>query len=104
MIRYARVRSNNEGIYVGRKCAGYSQSPLANPYKATEIPGATLPAYKAWLWGQIKDANSPASREITRLAKKVKSGEDIVLSCWCTDHTTCHSSVIKAAVEWTIRK
>lgn len=101
MIRYARVRTRNEGIYVGRKCYGYPQSPLGNPY-VTKTPGETLPAYKRWLWNQIRDANSPVSKEIERLAEKVKAGEEIVLSCWCRNPNTCHSSIIKAAVEWMV--
>lgn len=89
-------------IYCGRKYGKWKASPLGNPYHADKSqPGATLPKYLEWLRGEYKDKQSPARKELERIADLERKTPDElhILMCWCHDATTCHCSVIKQAVK-----
>jgi Domain of unknown function (DUF4326) len=80
--------------YVGRAFAGWPESPLGN--RAGDIP-----AYRRWLWEQVKAEQGPAYNELRRLVGQVAGGERIRLGCWCAPNP-CHADVVKACVEWMV--
>lgn len=105
MITVVNVRKKNPTdfpptfVYVGRKVGQWAGSPLGNPYKPTADTDA-IELFRKWLWQQMKDPNSPAMKELQRLANIARSG-DLQLGCWCAPEP-CHAEVIKSAIEWLI--
>ena len=103
-VRVANIwkhhRSEGEiRVYVGRACRGYPQSPLGNPYRASEGGrDQALTQYRAWLTEALQDARSPAAAEVIRLARLVAGGADLVLLCWCAPKD-CHGDIVAEAVE-----
>ncbi len=83
--------------YIGRRVAGYKASPLGNPFKVGEHDDP-ISAYRRWLWQQLQ-SDTPARREILRLADLHNAGEDILLGCWCAPDA-CHGDIVKVAIEW----
>lgn len=84
-------------VYIGRKMPGRPGSPVANPFKASKESDRpkVLQQYVSWLREQM-ESNTPARREIERIAVMAKSG-DVMLLCWCTPKS-CHGDVIKEIV------
>lgn len=96
-------------LYVGRTSPAYgglAGSPLANPYPATGTPGATIPAYRAWLWARIKAGHAPtlaALRHVHNVG---------AVACWCPEHgytftdregrtrDACHGAQALKAAAW----
>jgi hypothetical protein len=89
-------------VYVGRKLGAWAGSPLGNPYRPENFPerGGAIEAFRQWLWMQMKNPESEASKELRHLATIAQSG-DLQLGCWCSPQS-CHGDVIKAAIEWVI--
>ena len=79
-------------------------SPLGNPDEHPKFPGSTLPAYKAWLWEKMQNPDSKQAKEILRLAKRYAAGDTLYMACHCKDVSTCHTSVVMAAVKWQASK
>ena len=84
----------------------YDPSPLRNTnYRKTSDPaGSTLPKFKKDLWAKIKDGDREVMELMDLMVKWHLAGERVVLMCHCHDHSTCHTSVIKAALEWYARE
>lgn len=80
--------------YIGRP------SPLGNPYpmRSESDRETVIARYRQWLWGQLK-ADTPAAREIDRLARLHKAGSAIALACWCAPRA-CHGDVVAKAIRW----
>ncbi len=81
------------GLYIGRG------TPLGNPYRIGEhgTREQVIEKYRVWLRGQWQ-ANTPAKRELIRLARMHADGEDIFLVCSCRP-LPCHADVVKDAIE-----
>lgn len=91
-------------IYIGRRCAGWRQSPLANPFKPKHEGQRTwvIDLYTEWLWGKMKEVPDPkVTNELSRIAGMVQRGEAVQLGCWCSP-LACHGDVVKEAVLWWI--
>jgi len=90
-------------IYVGRRCAGWSQSPLRNPTKLTSEAqrSEAIEQYRRYLWQKINDNDPAITAELARIADTVKRGETVRLGCWCNP-LACHADVIRQAVLWWI--
>lgn len=86
-------------VYIGRACRGYPQSPLANPYRSSELGSKdlALQAYRDWLKSQLRDSQTPAALEILRLSQTALE-EQVTLLCWCTP-APCHGDIVREAVE-----
>lgn len=82
--------------YLGRSCAGWKGSPLANQYRITSTCDrmTSISLYKKWLHSVILDKNSAAWDELKRL---VDTTEPLVLGCWCLP-LRCHIETVKAAI------
>ena len=62
--------------------------------------------YRRWLWYQINiGEHNPngAFKELLSIARSVKSGKQVILTCYCAP-LACHGDVIKRAVDWLIRE
>lgn len=81
-----------EHVYVGRP------SPLGNPFKVGPefAQGEAMKAYLPWLREQC-GKDTPAKREILRLAEQILQGHQIALVCSCAPKP-CHAEHIKTAV------
>jgi hypothetical protein len=94
-------------IYIGRVNRIYSrrESWLANPYKVgPDMTRETaIKLYRIWLWQHISEGKRGVYRELERIAKKVKAGEEVLLLCFCTPKP-CHGDVVAKAIEWMIRE
>lgn len=90
-------------IYIGRRCAGWQQSPLANPHKlqADDIREDVIDQYRRHLWACVKRGDLAIIAELTRIAGMVQRGEAVQLGCWCAP-LACHGDVVKEAVLWWI--
>jgi hypothetical protein len=104
-VRVANIwkhhRSDTETrVYIGRACRGYPRSPLANPFRKSEVGSkdAAITAYREWLRGQLSDSKSEAAQEVIRLGRLVAEGAEITMLCWCSP-ASCHGDVVKEAVE-----
>lgn len=89
--------SHRDWMYIGRgsKQFGLERSPLANPFKlGGRKRGATLPAYKRYLWKQIRQGN----RDIIAALLQVKPTTALV--CHCEQPGPCHGHVVMAAAQW----
>jgi hypothetical protein len=89
-------RYGSNWLYIGRanSHAGLPASPLANPYRPAQFggaAGATLPAYRQWLWQRIQ-AGDPVV-----LAALRAINDETVLVCWCKPGP-CHGDVVSALV------
>lgn len=91
-------------IYIGRRCAGWSQSPLANPFKlVSEAQRAeAIDQYRRYLWAKMTSNDPAIMAELECIAHVVQSGLSVQLGCWCGPGKACHGDVVKAAVLWTI--
>ena len=97
-IRIGNVKNGDEGVYIGRKMPGRDASPLGNPFRvgSHEAPGATLDRYLAWLRRQYADQGDVYD-EMHRLLDLARSGEEVVLVCWCHP-LPCHGDVVRDAL------
>lgn len=93
-IRIENKRTySGPGQYIGRP------SPLGNPYiigrdgSRTEV----IAKYKKWLWQQLQ-SETPAKKELLRLARVYAKQHRITLVCWCAPDP-CHGDVIASALE-----
>ena len=89
---------NAPGVtYLGRACAGWVGSPLANQnyITATCTREQAVARYKSWLWSVIQAKDSPAWTELERL---VNFDGPLTLGCWCKLDEACHRDVVKAAI------
>lgn len=86
-------------VYVGRKMPGRRQSPLANLYELEKgmTRGACLEQYIQWLRARKQNPNSPARKELLRLAEIARE-RHLLLACWCAP-AICHGDVIKMEIE-----
>jgi Domain of unknown function (DUF4326) len=68
-------------LYIGRanRAAGFAQSPLANPFRASHYGGRgrTLPHYRNWLWGRILSGDERIINALRAIT------EDTVLVWYC---------------------
>jgi hypothetical protein len=84
-------------LYIGRanRAAGFAQSPLANPFRASHYGGRgrTLPHYRNWLWGRILSGDERIINALRAIT------EDTVLVCYCKPGP-CHGDVVRAAAAW----
>ena len=87
-------------VYIGRACAGWKQSPLANPFAIgkDESRESVIEKYRHWLWREIQIRGS-VYRELMRLSGIYAEGGKIVLACWCFPQT-CHGEVIARAIRY----
>ena len=86
-----------EVVYVGQRMPGRNGSPLGNPYKPGQVDDA-IEMFRQWLWRQLQ-TDTPAHREIRRLAEMYANEKPLILGCWCAPHP-CHAQIIKSAIEW----
>ena len=90
-------------VYVGRAIASLDLegSVLGNPFRieedSIEERRGVIAQYKLWFDEQRKDPASLVSIELARLTAIVRSGERLVLSCWCAP-LPCHAEVIRDAI------
>lgn len=86
----------SEGIYVGRP------SIFGNPYSHTseeateDLSGrqVAIEKFRVHLNKKMQEKGSPLAREVLRLARRVRMGEDLKLVCWCAPKP-CHAEVIR---------
>ena len=90
-------------VYVGRACAGWSQSPLGNPFRVGGgvSRAQAIASYRSWLWGVVQGRSGPAWEALLGLASRVQAGESLVLGCWCSP-LPCHAEVIASAIRWLV--
>jgi len=104
VVNVRDIQAGDKGVvYVGRACAGWRASVLGNPFKLG-VDGSrevVIQKYKAWLWAQYKKGGE-VRREVLRLVEAAKSGQGVVLGCWCKP-LACHGDVVKALVLWLVR-
>jgi hypothetical protein len=103
MLIYSHANRSYRGVavYCGRAFAGRPASPLANRfYPKAGVPGSSLPEYRRRLWLDLAIENSPQMAELDRIISLESTNSVIYLTCFCTDESTCHCSVIKRAVAW----
>jgi hypothetical protein len=93
MITVGNKKHGACGMYVGRP------SPLGNPFPLRREADRAMVIcdYEDWLAEQLLDQDSPASREIHRLAKLARR-QDICLVCFCAPKA-CHADIIKRTIE-----
>ena len=93
MITVGNKKHGKSGIYVGRP------SPLGNPFpmQGEAERAAVIRNYEDWLAEQLLDPNSPASREIHRLAELARK-QDLCLVCFCAPKA-CHADIIQRTIE-----
>jgi len=88
-----------DGIYVGRP------SLLGNPFKMKSESEAdrerVIQEYRAWLWKRVRERGRVFA-ELMRI-KKLAEQADVYLVCVCKPRA-CHADVVKACLEWMIRK
>lgn len=104
-VRVANIRklhrSDDETrVYIGRRCQGYVESPLANPFRSKDLPGGkeeAIAKYQVWLRSQLRDKSSAPAQEILRLGRLASEGASLVLMCWCHP-SACHGDIVCAAV------
>jgi len=95
-------------IYIGRATKSLDRSVLANQY-AIGFDGdrdQVIELYRRWLWYQVNigEGNpNGAFKELLRIARLVKAGNPVILTCWCKP-LACHGDVIVRCVEWMIAK
>jgi hypothetical protein len=100
---YGSVEALNQAfgdcwLYIGRKNShvGLEASPLANPHRRQDFggqPGASLPHYRRWLWGQIQSGNETLLKTLRKITNQT------VLICWCHPNP-CHGEIVRAAAAW----
>ena len=89
--------SHRDWMYIGRgdKLYELERSPLANPFKrGGRKPGATLPAFKRYLWKQVQKGN----QDVIGALREIKPTTALV--CHCDQPGPCHGHVVIAAAEW----
>ena len=106
MITVVNVKTSKEPyVYIGRAMPQRKGSPLANPFKLTPYLrkfGDTardmcMASYLRWLTEQMAIDDSPAKREIERLAN-IAATSDLRLGCWCKPED-CHGDIVKTFIE-----
>ena len=81
-------------VYVARP------SVLGNPFKIGRDGSReqVIARYRAWLWQQLQQADSPQRRELEVLLEQARR-QPLALQCWCHP-LPCHADVIRAALLW----
>lgn len=93
-------------IYIGRATRTLERSPLANLY-AVGFDGdraQVIELYRRWLWHQINIGEqnpNGALKKLLAIARLVKTGQPVILTCWCKT-LPCHGDVIIRAIDWLI--
>jgi len=64
--------------------------------------GASVEMYRRWLWCHIRVAAESVDSELMRLKSLAEQG-DLTLVCWCAPDP-CHAEIVKAAIEWLMRR
>jgi hypothetical protein len=87
-------------VYCGRRCAGWSASPLANPYHLPHNPTAEdrevcIAKFRAYLMERIEAGDRKILDALDALTR------NSVLGCWCKP-LPCHCDVI--AESWAARE
>jgi hypothetical protein len=99
------LSGNTLSVYIGRKNEGrgLSKSPLANPYRIGKDGDRdeVIRKYTSWLYKQTQ-SDTPARRELSRLARERKAGRDVRLLCFCSPKK-CHGDVIREVVDTMVR-
>ncbi len=110
-INVRGVRANNPNVfYVGRACADWHASPLANPYPVGQQYSReqSIAQFKRDLWAAIQAGmnrdlmttwQAAAWDALLVLVARTQDGQDVAVGCWCKPQA-CHADVICAAVEW----
>ena len=98
MITVANIRTNQDGVYIGRRMPGRNGSPLGNPYTLTPrtARAAVIAEYEAWLDVQLS-SGTRVRRAFDQLVEAARHG-DLVLLCWCAP-LECHGDVIRRRIE-----
>jgi hypothetical protein len=76
-------------VYCGRACAGWSGSPLANPYhlRRESDRAGVIARYRDWLEERI------AADDRVIITALLSIHPDAALGCWCSPKL-CHADVI----------
>lgn len=76
------------------------QSVLGNPFfmKDESMRDEVCDKYQAYFEREILKKGSPFHKEVTRLYKLAKSGQQLNLQCWCAPKR-CHGDTIKKFIE-----
>lgn len=102
MISVINVRGltpNKSGVwYVGRSCAGWNGSPLANPFHIGKDGSReeVIEKYRQWLRAEYRK-DGAVRAYLHMLAVKERHNEKIVLGCWCAPQA-CHAEFIREAI------
>lgn len=85
-------------IYIGRKFAGWGDSPLHNKFGKWNSTNPISDYYR-WLRNAYAK-RGPAYRELIRIAQLIEEGAHVHLGCWCKRHgyESCHGDVVVQAV------
>jgi len=98
--KYTHVRTDNEIVVSVMR-----GSDLGNPFhmhdKSDAERNRVCDLYIGWLRNQYTIVDSPARRELERLADIAYAG-DLALQCCCAP-MRCHAETVKAAIEGIIR-
>ena len=81
-------------VYVGRP------SVLGNPFVIGRDGSReqVIAHYRAWLWQQLQQADSPQRRALEELLEQARR-QPLALQCWCHP-LPCHAQVIRSALLW----
>lgn len=81
-------------VYVGRP------SVLGNPFQIGRDGSReqVIARYRAWLWQQLQQADSPQRRALEELLEQARC-QPLALQCWCHP-LPCHGDVIRSALLW----
>lgn len=81
------------GQYIGRP------SPLGNPFIIGRDGdrNEVINKFRRWLWKEMQ-SETPARREVLRLARVYREQGRLALVCWCSPDP-CHGDVIANAIE-----
>jgi len=81
-------------VYVARP------SVLGNPFVIGRDGNRqqVIARYRAWLWQQLQQVDSPQRRALEELLEQARS-QPLALQCWCHP-LPCHAQVIRSALLW----
>lgn len=101
-VEHIKNRHNFDSYeYVGRKCYGFPESILSNPFKITKTctRKQVIDKYREYFYQKLKDRDLAVLVEVLKLYKLSMKG-DLYLLCWCYPKK-CHANVIREyLLEW----
>lgn len=93
-------------IYIGRKNKyyGLKESVLGNQFVIGQDGNRNevIKKYRKWLCEEVKKKGA-VYKELMRIVKKVKKGENVELVCWCKPFI-CHGDILKKYLEWMLKE